>query len=88
MYAPVKPFTSYKWRWLSVQPSEGLLEAPVFLGVLRALQLHEDESYSSFSLHEELERVRHDTNTSINLARTPERNLFRNSGQYWRGELA
>ena len=85
MYAPVKPFTSYKWRWLSVQPSEGLLEAPVFLGVLRALQLHEDESYSSFSLHEELERVRHDTNTSINLARTPERNLFRNSGQYWRG---
>jgi hypothetical protein len=82
---PLKPFPTYKWRWLSVQPSEGLLQPPVFLGVLRALQRHEGELYSSMELHEELLRVQRDTGTDINLARTPERNLFRNSGQYWRG---
>lgn len=85
MNTPVKPFPSYKWRWLSVAPSEGLLKAPVFLGVLRALQKHEGEPYSSLGLHEDLKRVQTDTDTAIDLARTPERNLFRNSGQYWRG---
>jgi HNH endonuclease len=85
MTAPAKPFPTYKWRWLSVQPSEGLLEAPVFLGVLRALQHHEGDAYSSIELHRELQRVQQETSTNINLARTPERNLFRNSGQYWRG---
>lgn len=85
MNTPVKPFPSYKWRWLSVAPSEGLLKAPVFLGVLRALRNFEGEAYSSLGLHQELIRVRDDTGTNIDLARTPERNLFRNSGQYWRG---
>jgi hypothetical protein len=85
MSIPSKPFPTYKWRWLSVQPSEGLLKVPVFLGVLRALQKYEGEPYSSMGLYEELQRVRGDTGTDIDLARTPERNLFRNSGQYWRG---
>jgi hypothetical protein len=85
MTAPSKPFDTYKWRWLSVQPSEGLLEAPVFFGVLRALLHNEGDPYSSIQLHEELQRVTQETHTNINLARTPERNLFRNSGQYWRG---
>jgi len=85
MTIPVKPFPSYKWRWLSVTPSEGLLKAPVFLGVLRALEQYEGEPFSSIGLHHELARVKEDTGTNIDLARTPERNLFRNSGQYWRG---
>lgn len=85
MNPPTKPFPTYKWRWLSVQPSEGLLRAPVFLGVLRALDLHEGESYSSANLRNRLIQVRADTGTTIDLARTPERNLFRNSGQYWKG---
>jgi len=85
MIAPSKPFPSYKWRWLSVQPSEGLLKAPVFLGVLRALKQCEGEAYSSQSLFDELERVQTDTNTDMTLARDTERNLIRNSGQYWRG---
>ena len=85
MNAPIRPFPTYKWRWLSVAPSEGLLKAPVFLGVLRALKKFEGKPYSSLKLHQELGRVRQDTKTSINLARTPDRNLFRNSGQYWRG---
>jgi hypothetical protein len=85
MSVPTKPFTSYKWRWLSVAPSEGLLKAPVFLGVLRALKKFEGKAYSSLDLHRELNRVQRDTKTNIDLARTPDRNLFRNSGQYWRG---
>ena len=85
MNTPIKPFPTYKWRWLSVEPSEGLLEAPVFLGVLRALQQHEGEAYSSIGLHNTLKRVCQDTRTNINLARSRERNLLRNSGQYWSG---
>ena len=85
MSIPVKPFPSYKWRWLSFTPSEGLLKVPVFLGVLRALEKFEGKSFISVGLHKELKLVKRDTNTSINLARTPDRNLFRNSGQYWRG---
>lgn len=82
---PSKPFPSYKWRWLHTEPTEHLLVAPVYLGVLRALKKHEGSKYSSIELHQELLRVQNDTKTNIDLARTPERNLFRNSGQYWRG---
>ncbi len=85
MNTPVKPFPSYKWRWLSVAPSEGLLKAPVFLGVLRALSQFEGDAFNSDRLIEELGRVRRDTGTNIDLARTGDRNLIRNSGQYWRG---
>ena len=85
MTIPVKPFPSYKWRWLSVLPTEGLLEAPVFLGVLRALQHHDGESYKSSGLREELATVQSETGTDTTLDRDTDRNLFRNSGQYWRG---
>lgn len=82
---PVKPFDSYKWRWLSVQPSEGLLKAPVFLGVLRALSRQEGQAFSSDALRQDLKRVQSQTGSSVMLARSTERNLFRNSGQYWKG---
>ena len=82
---PSKPFDTYKWRWLSVQPSEGLLRAPVFLGVLRALARQEGEAFSSESLRQDLRLVEKQTASSVTLARTTERNLFRNSGQYWKG---
>lgn len=82
---PVKPFGTYKWRWLSVQPSESLLQAPIFLGVLRALSHHEGNAFSSTSLRDELAIVQTATQSSVTLARDPNRNLFRNSGQYWRG---
>jgi hypothetical protein len=85
MTPPIKPFDTYKWRWLSVQPTEGLLKAPVFLGVLRALQQHEGEAYSSTSLRDRLQQVKDETGTTVSLARDPDRNIFRNSGQYWRG---
>lgn len=82
---PTKPFDTYKWRWLSVQPSESLLQAPIFLGVLRALSHHEGDAFSSLDLKNELETVETATQSPVTLARNPNRNLFRNSGQYWRG---
>ncbi len=82
---PTKPFPEFKWRWLSTTPTEGLLVPPVFLGVLRALATHEGVAPSSPELLESLAKVQADTNTGVNLVRTPDRNLIRNSGQYWKG---
>jgi HNH endonuclease len=82
---PDKPFATYKWRWLSYAPTEGLLQPPVFLGVLRVLARHEDEAPTSAAIAKELAVVKSQTGTKINLARKPERNLIRNSGQYWKG---
>lgn len=85
MPTPVKPFASYRWRWLSANPSEGLLKPPVFLGVLRALRRNEGERFSSEELRDELAIVQAATGTDVDLVRTTERNLIRNMGQVWRG---
>lgn len=82
---PVKPFDSYKWRWLSVAPTESLLSPPIFLGVLRVLSRHEAKAPSAPEIAEELAIVRAETHSPVNLARTEGRNLIRNSGQYWTG---
>jgi len=82
---PSKPFDSFKWRWLSVQPTEGLIDPPVFLGVLRALAKFESQPPTIPDLLAALEIVKSETKTKVDLARTPERNLVRNSGQYWKG---
>lgn len=82
---PTKPFDTYKWRWLSVQPTEGLLKPSVFLGVLRALDRCEGLSPSHQSVYDALQLVEKETNSTVSLARKPDRNLLRNSGQYWKG---
>ena len=82
---PVKPFDTYKWRWLSVAPTENLLLAPVFLGVLRTLARFEDHAPSDPALMAALGVVQRETNSPVDLVRTAERNLIRNSGQYWKG---
>ena len=82
---PVKPFGTYKWRWLSVAPTESLLVAPVFLGVLRALSRFEGQPPSEPALEDALLRVQSDTGTPVTLARKRGRNIIRNSGQYWKG---
>lgn len=81
---PVQPFAEYKWLWASVQPSEGLNSPPVYLGVLRAFNLHNGSANGDSGLLRSLEQVKNDTGTRINLARSGERNLVRNSGQYWK----
>ena len=66
-------------------PTENLLDPPVFLGVLRVLARHENMPPSSTMIAEDLAIVQKDTQTTVDLVRTPERNLIRNSGQYWKG---
>jgi hypothetical protein len=82
---PVKPFSSYKWRWLSVAPTESLLDPPVFLGALRVFARNEGSRTGDAAVAQQLAVVQRDTKTPVNLVRTPERNLIRNSGQYWKG---
>jgi len=82
---PRKPFESFKWRWLSVQPTEGLLAPPVFLGVLRVFSRFEGTPPADQRVLDALADVQAATRTNVDLVRTPDRNLVRNSGQYWKG---
>ena len=81
---PVKPFPNYKWRWAVLTPTESLNEPPVFLGVLRVFNKFQNYAPSSKEIMDGLSVVQHETNSSVDLVRTQERNLIRNSGQYWK----
>lgn len=82
-----KPFDTYKWRWLSFQPTESLLKPPIFLGVLRALKICEGMAPSDMRVSDSLALVEEETSkvARVSLARNAERNILRNSGQYWKG---
>lgn len=88
MKIPNKPFPNYKWRWAEVTPSEGLNNPLRFLGVLRAMYRHQGELKSTNAIFPDLERIQRETNKmtgeKVTLARTGERNLFRNSDRYWK----
>jgi len=84
MRSPTLPFEGYKWRWAAVECTEGLNEPPVFLGVLRAMRKYEGRAPSDARFINALQEVKNNTRTRIDLARTPQRNLVRNSGQYWK----
>jgi hypothetical protein len=84
MNPPRKPFPSYKWRWAVLTPTESLNDPVVFHGVLRVLAENEGLPPSSERITRLLSVVQKETGTSVNLVRTPERNLIRNSGQYWK----
>jgi len=79
-----KPFSTYKWRWATLTPTESLNRPPIFLGVLRSFDKCEGLAPSSIELFEEPRVVEQETKSSASLARDKERNLIRNSGQYWR----
>lgn len=84
-----KPFDKFKWRWASFQPSEKLNSPPVFFGVLRALEQNKGGKPSSAATLSSLQKVEDDLrplfDTMPTLARDKERNLLRNSQQYWTG---
>ena len=84
MLPPQKPFPNYKWQWATVTCTEGLNYPPVFLGVLRTLKNHEGSPPSDSSLISDLRVVQINTKTDVNLVRSADRNLIRNSGQYWK----
>lgn len=91
-FVPKKPFPDFKWKWASLQCTEGLNDPVVLLGVLfrmRKLELSgKNVKYSSEAFADELRSLAKDIEgrgIGVDLARrTGERNLIRNSGQYWR----
>ncbi|MCY7336987.1 MAG: HNH endonuclease, partial [Chamaesiphon sp.] len=52
---------------------------------LRVFARHEGVAPADPAIAAELRIVQSETRTSVDLARTPERNIIRNSGQYWKG---
>lgn len=84
MFQVIKPFSNFKWRWATLTPTESLNRPPIFLGVLRAFDRCEGLPPSSIELFDELSRVEFETKSSVSLSRSRDRNLVRNSGQYWR----
>lgn len=88
MRIPRKPFQEYKWRWAEYTPSENLNNPLRIMGILRALYRHQGESYSESDVYAEFQTIEDDTNkssgTNVKLVRTGSRNLFRNSGRYWK----
>ena len=85
MRIPKKPFPTYKWRWAVYTPTESLNSPPVYLGILRVLRANEFGKFSSEKVNDGLRLVQQETDSSVNLVRSADRNIFRNSGQYWRG---
>ena len=84
MRVPTKPFPNYKWRWAVYTPTESLNEPPIFLGILRVLRANEGNRFSSEGVNIGLRTVQRETESNVNLVRSSRRNIFRNSGQYWK----
>ena len=84
MRVPTKPFPNYKWRWAVYTPTESLNEPPIFLGILRVLRANEGNRFSSEGVNIGLRTVQRETESNVNLVRSRRRNIFRNSGQYWK----
>ena len=88
-HVPIIPFTNFKWKWASFQCTESINDPVVLLGVLFRLRKLEPLGlkYSSEEFAEELRELSNDIKDSVGVdlaRRTGERNLIRNSGQYWR----
>lgn len=88
-YIPKKPFPDFKWKWASLQCTESLNDPVVLLGVLFRMRKLEQQGlkYSSDEFASELVELSNDIKDSIGVdlaRRTGQRNLIRNSGQYWR----
>jgi hypothetical protein len=82
---PSKPFPAYKWRWATLTPTEGLNNPAVYLGVLRALNQYQGVAPSAPEVSQALSRVQSEAaGSTVRLNRTEQRNLIRNSGQYWK----
>lgn len=88
-FVPRRPFNDFKWKWASLQCTEGLNDPVVLLGVLFRMRRLEQRGlkYSSPEFAYELQQLSNDVRDSVGVdlsRRTGERNLIRNSGQYWR----
>lgn len=89
-FIPRLPFKDFKWKWASVAPTEGINDPVVLLGVLSRIAKLSGKNlkYSSKEFQDELISLAHDlqgTGVNVDIAgRGGERNIMRNSGQYWK----
>lgn len=88
-FIPKKPFEEFKWKWACLAPTESINDPVVLLGVLFRMRKLEQYGYkySSDEFAHELRDLSKDVSDSVGVnlgSRTGERNLIRNSGQYWR----
>lgn len=88
-YVPKLPFPNFKWKWACYACTEGINDPVVLLGVLfRMAKLEGRYKYSSEEFGQELIQLSHDlegTGVNVDLeGRIGERNIIRNSGQYWK----
>ena len=88
-YIPSLPFKGFKWKWACYACTEGINDPVVLLGVLfRMAKLEGRYKSSSDEFADELIQLSHDlkgTGVNVDLERrVGERNIIRNSGQYWK----
>ncbi|EDK08918.1 HNH endonuclease [Haemophilus influenzae] len=87
-YTPKKPFDCYKWYFATKAPTEALGDPAVLLGLISRIAPLANKgniSYSSNDFKLVMENMHKDTVTTINLSeRVGDRNLMRNSAQYWK----
>ena len=87
-FIPQKPFPDFKWQWATFAPTESINDPVVLLGVLFRMEKLEGRfTYNSEEFTQELQNLTHDLKDSVgvNLAgRGGERNIMRNSQQYWK----
>lgn len=88
-YVPTKPFPNFKWKWACLQCTEGINDPVILLGILFRMKKLEglNLKYSSEEFANELIELSKDIKGSIEIdlaRRTGERNIIRNSGQYWK----
>lgn len=89
-FVPSRPFAHFKWKWGSFLPTENLNDPLILLGMVYKLNKLEGNKYNSkeFSdamkeLQQDIQDIKHLSNISI-ATRTGDRNIMRNSGQYWK----
>ena len=86
-YVPKIPFEGYKWFFATKAPTESLGDPAVLLGLVNRMAKIENGQlrYSSKEFADALVDLDNDIHTPVDLSnRTGERNLMRNSGQYWK----
>ena len=89
-FCPTLPFPEFKWKWGTLQCTEGINDPIILLGVLRRMRRIEINNngarFSSPEFAEELRQLGNDIpqHIHVDLGRGGDRNIIRNSGQYWR----
>lgn len=86
-YVPVLPFKDYKWFFATKAPTEALGDPAVLLGLVSRLNKIADGKvrYSGEEFARVMRDLDRDIKTTVDLSRrVHDRNLMRNSGQYWK----